>query len=160
YLRCTDGRLQLDKLTARAGAATVSAEGTACQPQPDTDFDGVLKVANLSLDAGFFAHLPEHLRHLQEDYAPAGLVNLDVEVHRRAGLWERRSVLSTNDGQACYADFRYPLRHVRGRIEDHIDEVHHIHDYTLDLVGVGSASRPVHLQGTISGEGPRPAVHL
>jgi hypothetical protein len=159
-VRCDDGRLRLERLTARAGAVRVEAEGSARTPRPDTDFEGTLKVRQLPVNADLFGRLPESLRRFQKDYAPVGTANLDIEVGRHGGQWRRHVVITTGDATARFAGFPYPLTQLRGRIEQEVDETNHGDVCRFDLVGLGSAARPVHVQGTVAGEGEKPALHV
>jgi hypothetical protein len=160
-LCCSDeDGLYVKKVTAQAGAALLELEGSARECRPDADFEGKLKVTQLPVHAELFTRLPENLRRFQETYAPVGTANLEMEVARAAGLWRRHCVITAGDSKARFVGFPYPLEHIRGRLEEHIDEAKHIHDRSFDLVGAGSESRPVHLKGTVTGEGPNPEIHI
>jgi hypothetical protein len=156
----TEEGVRLKKLTAQAGSAHLELTGSARDLYPQPDFEGRLHVTDLPVNAELFARLPETLRHFQDEYSPIGVANLDLDVARVSGQWRRHSIITTNKGQARYVKFAYPLEQIRGRIEDHLDEAEHIHERRFDLVGLGAAARPVHVQGTVTGEGPNPAVNI
>lgn len=159
-VRCNDGRIRLEKLTARAGEARLELEGSANELCPGCDFDGTLKVRQLPVNAELFARLPESLRRFQTEYAPTGTANLDIRVARHSGHWQRHTVITTGNATARFYTFPYPLEKIRGRIEQEIDEANHVDVSRFDLVGLGSAARPVHVQGTIVGADERPALHV
>lgn len=159
-LRCVDGRVTLEKLTAQAGEATLEAEGSLAEPRPDTDFEGKLKVTRLPVNAALFATLPASLREFNDDYSPVGAVNLDVEVSRHAGNWRQHTLVDCKELRGRFVKFPYALEKVVGSIEVQCDEEKHLLVRRFDLRGAGSGARPIHIKGAVSGDGPLPEVGI
>src|SRR5262249_51527614 len=126
---------------AQAGPARLELTGSAREPRAESDFEGKLHVTDLPVGPGLFGRLPDSLRRFQDEYSPTGIANVDIEVARSSGQWRRHSLITTNNAQARYVKFPYPLEQIRGRIEDHLDEAAHIHERCFDLVGLGSTAR-------------------
>jgi hypothetical protein len=148
-LRCADGRLTLERLRARAGAAEVEAHGSAALPRPDQDFAGVLTVRHLPLDRELFARLPQNLSRMEELYEPAGPAGVTLTGDRRAGQWHQlHCLVRPEQVHVCFKHFPYPLERLTGAVEMDVLRKH----YRVDVVGQAGA-QPVSVSGFWKGEG-------
>lgn len=158
-LRWADGQVMLEFLRARAGAAQVQAKGAAHSLQADADLDGSVSVAHLPLTSNLFARLPDNLRRIESDYAPAGPMSLTCRFARKAGQWAHACVIHPEDMTASCIKFPYAVEHVTGMVEQETDPARHIDRLHLDLVGAAGGQR-VFLRGDVTGEGTQAAVDL
>ncbi|MBL8799280.1 MAG: hypothetical protein JNM56_35670 [Planctomycetia bacterium] len=159
-VRCTDGRVRVEKIAASSGAMRLEAEGAASGLDANADFDGQLRLYDVPVTRELFARLPAKLQEVNRLYSPVGHADLVVDVARCAGQWRRRCVITTTDGQARFLKFPYPLERLQGRIEEQLDEAKQVDRVLLDLVGAGSGGRPVHIKGHVTGSGPRCGVEI
>lgn len=155
-VRCVDGQITLEKLTAQSGSAQFQLSGKALALDPDTDIlDGRLKVDHLCATKELFEALPSQLSELREvehDYAPQGTFSLDIGFSRRAGQWRQECTVTLEQVTGVCAKFPYRLNNIAGTIEKKRDGL------TVSLVGY-AGSQPVLIQGEIHGEKPA-AVNL
>lgn len=159
-VRCFDGRLTVERLSARAGEARVNVQqGWARSLSADTDFGVKLTVAHLPLTHETFDRLPAALQKVHNDFAPSGPLSLDVDVRRTAGQWYKDYVARPEGMQACCNKFRYPLDHLTGVLRHVIDTARGLDDLTVDLAA-RAQDRPVTIKGTITGEGPASGVDV
>jgi hypothetical protein len=154
-LYCSAGRVRLESLQARSGAAEVSAEGTGMLPDLDQDFEGRLVIKHLALGKELRDPLPEKLRRLHDAFAPRGPATVEAVCGRRRGQWvtladgtPSRVSLRPEDVSMCFARFAYPVEHLTGALDyDLLD-----HRVNVDVAGRGSG-QPVSIKGTWQGEG-------
>src|SRR5207244_3733868 len=118
----------------------------------EADFDGHLKIEGLQINSPLFTPLPEKLQKLNRDYEPNGPVNLTYHFGRVAGHWKKHCVIDVEDLTATYEKFRYPLEHIKGRLDQEIDSQRGVDHLRVDLVG-DAGGRPVSINGTVVGEG-------
>lgn len=152
HVHCVPGELKLESLTAAAGTAQLSLQGSARDFSLATDFRADLQVLNLQVQPAFFDSLPANLKQLNDDYAPRGLVHLRCRYERTAGRVRQRSVVEPVDLTARCVKFPYPLERITGVLEENTA------DGRPDVVQVklrGYAdTQPVSIEGTIVGDGP------
>jgi hypothetical protein len=94
-LHCMNGKLVLERLTARAHEAEVEARGVAALPpghaDPSTlDFDGAITVKHLAVCNELNARLPPQVQKLYSNFEPSGPVTLTYECARQAGQWKNK----------------------------------------------------------------------
>lgn len=87
-LRLVDGQIVLDGLTARHGAACVSAEGRVFSSLSWTGFDLTFRGRNVPLDDKLYAALPESYRQLWHAAKPLGLCDVVATLRRDDGTPE------------------------------------------------------------------------
>jgi hypothetical protein len=158
-LHCRDGLLAVESLTAQAGPARVAFGGKLQQRGGDPDLNGHLVVTHLALSREFFDRLPATFHNIQEQFAPAGPVKLDMVFSRVAGRLHKHCILSPEDLSAEFNRFRYPLKHLTGKLDYDFDEARSRDLLTVDLVGYAGL-RPVSIKGTVEGTGPAARVAL
>ncbi|HEV3262988.1 MAG TPA: hypothetical protein VG013_39505 [Gemmataceae bacterium] len=160
-VRCLDGQVTVEKLTAQAGGARVEVKRGRVQAlTADADLEGTLEVTHLALDSRLFdRRVPANLQKIKDDYAPAGAVSLTLDLARRAGQWSQRCVVRPEDMTAAFRGFPYALEHLTGRLEQEIDPARQIDLLKVDLVGYAGPRR-VYIQGSVAGDGPAATVDL
>jgi hypothetical protein len=158
-LRCLDGHVTLERLSAQSGATRIQLKGKASRLSPDTDFEGALKVEKLLLTPELFARLPESLRGIHADFAPAGLVGLTCDFARRGGHWSKRCVVHAQNASATCLRFPYLVDRITGTLDLEIDSRTHVDRLKVDLIAHAGA-RPVYIRGQVDGDGYKPAVTI
>lgn len=160
-VRCLDGAVTVENLTAKAGQADLSLpKGRILSLGQNPDIDGVLKVTHLPLTSELFAgRLPANLEEIKRDYAPTGAVSLKVDFSRRHGEWSKHCFIYPEDMAICFHGFRYPLAHLGGHLEQQLDPRRQLDVLKIDLVGFTGSER-VYIQGTVSGSGPAPEADI
>lgn len=160
-LRYTDGHLTLEKLTAQAGTAIVSASGSAQALEGDIDYGGQLAIQHLPLTPPILARLPGTLPRIKDEFAPYGPVSLTVQIERKAGRSTRHCVVSAEDVTTSFVRFPYPLEHVTGSLEHHqeIQEGRENSTLQLDLAGTANGQK-VTFKGSVIGDGPAAEVKI
>jgi hypothetical protein len=157
--QCSAGRVTVEKLTARAGSASVRFDGMAKGLRADADFMGNLDVKNLPLTPELFARLPAKLQKIQKEYAPDGPVDLTCHCERSAGKWYRKCQVLPQNVSVEYWKFPYRVTHLTGKLVHELDGRKDPTAETLNMDLTGYAgSRPVRIQGDVIGEGPDSAV--
>jgi hypothetical protein len=153
-VRCLDGQLTLEKLTARFGSAQVHLSGKALSLNLDTDIlDGRLEVEHLPFSKELFEALPETCRDIEKEYAPQGAFTLAVDFSRRAGQVWKHGIIQLEDMTGVCARFPYRLEHISGTLEQEIDQSTSVDEVKVDLVGYTGLT-PVFIQGEIKGKKP------
>jgi hypothetical protein len=159
-LRCREGQLLVDRLTARAGQAQVAlVDGKVRQRGADHDLSGHLTITHLPLCSEFFGRLPATYLKIQERFRPTGPVKLDLVFRREAGHLHKHCIIEPEDLSAESQGFRYPLHHVTGKLDYEYDEVTPRDVLLVDLVGYAGA-RPISVKGSVQGEGTNATVSL
>jgi hypothetical protein len=158
-IRCVDGRVELDSLSARCDQAEVTLQGKAWNCRDEPDCEGTLTVRHLPVSPEIFAHLPASLQKINADYAPTGPVTLTVQGRRVGGQWQERCVIHPEDLTASFVGFPYALEHISGTVEMEIDTAGHREETHIDLSGLAGSQR-VSIKGDVSGDGPQKAVAL
>jgi hypothetical protein len=154
-LRCREGQLTVEHLTARAGQAQIAfSDGKVQQHGTDNDFSGHLVVTHLPLSPELFTRLPATYHKLQERFAPVGPVKLDLVFGREAGQWRKHCIIEPEDLTAEFQGFHYPLQHITGKLDYDLDPGKQRDRLVVDLVGY-AAARPVSVKGTVDGEWPK-----
>jgi hypothetical protein len=150
-LRCADGQVTCEKLTAQAGSGHVELQrGTALLPHPEQDFEAKLIVKHLALTKELFARLPDNVRKpLYDSFQPRGSATVKFECVRRAGQWlQNVCVIQPENISVCFERFPYPVDRLSGVVEyDFLEELFKIH------VIAYSAKQPIVLKGTWKGAG-------
>ena len=165
-LRCINGRIPHADLHAQMGSASdrsqpatlqVDLENLVWPEKPPKCIEDIVakleaKIEHLPLTARFFEHLPPACKKIQTTYNPAGPVSLSYTFHRpNAARWEKHWTIEPEGMTAEFADFRYPLEGVTGRIT--VDLASDRDDYIrVDLSARGS-DRPLAVRGYIEGDG-------
>ena len=164
-LRCINGRIPHADLHAQMGSASdrsqpatlqVDLENLVWPEKPPKCIEDIVakleaKIEHLPLTARFFEHLPPACKKIQTTYNPAGPVSLSYTFHRpNAAHWEKHWTIEPEGMTAEFADFRYPLEGVTGRIT--VDLASDRDDYIrVDLSARGS-DRPLAVRGYIEGD--------
>ncbi len=157
-VRCDDGRTTLDSLTARSGSMRLRLEGNAETPSAESDLAGTLTIEKVNLTPELLKRLPDPMPEIQEDYDPTGSVDVNVRFARRAGQWQRTSVVRATDATARSLFFPYRMKHLQGTIENEVDPARQLNLKRFDLVGQASGGRPVHIKGEATGFAPHIAI--
>jgi hypothetical protein len=154
--RCRDGLLTLQRLTARAAAAQVQAEGEAQLPAPFDDCRGRLVLQHLPLTAELCQRLPGDLSKVYEALRPQGQVSAWLTWERRQGRWQQRHCRLVPEGASiCYQHFPYPVQDICGRVDADLETGR----TTVQVTGRASG-QPVHLAGYWQGKGSAADVAL
>jgi hypothetical protein len=157
-VRCLEGRVILEDLTARAGPTRVRLTGKASAPDAAADLDGHLHVEHMAVTPRLFACLPANLQDFERDYHPSGSADVDFTFRRRAGRWTRHCVIRP-DNMACRCEkFPYPAERGTGTIEHDHDPDRGFEEIRVDLSGY-AGGRPIRVRGKAQGEKPA-AVNL
>jgi hypothetical protein len=156
---CLDGRVTLNHLDARAGGTEVHLEGSAQELHEDADLTGSLVVKHLPVKSELFEHLPDNLKKVEKDYAPAGPVTVAFFGERKTGQWHKRCVLQPEDLSATFVKFPYTLEHITGTIVQEDDSERGLDHIHLDLAGLAGSQR-VFIKGDIVGEASHSGVEV
>jgi hypothetical protein len=158
-VRCTDGQISLDHLTAQAGPAHLQLSGSWQQLRADADCDAVLVADHLPLTHELFMSLPDSVQKIEHDFAPVGSVRVHLQLGRRAGQWLKHCVVQPEELTATFVKFPYTLSHVTGLIDQEVDAGKHRDIMRLDLTGYAGAQK-IFIQGSIEGEGAGATIDL
>ena len=156
---CTEGRITLERLTARAGLAKVKLDGTARSLAADSDFNGNLTVLDLNVTPEMLNQLGVKYQKLNIEYSPRGLLDLTCHLERTSGKWYRHADIRLKDIAGEYWRFRYPVEHLSGQLIQEFDSRRSpaIDRLTMNLVGWAS-SQKVYIKGEVNGDGRDAAV--
>jgi hypothetical protein len=161
-VHCAAGRVSVESLTARAGAAEIQGSGAGSLPRPDQDFEARLEIKHLALGEKLAEHLPEKLRLLQQLFRPQGPTTVVVACARQGGEWvpladgtSTRFSLRPEDVSMCFSKFAYPVDHLSGVLDYRLPDRH----VQVDLAGL-AGSQPVLIKGTWQGEGVSAEANL
>jgi hypothetical protein len=119
-LRCTDGRLTVERLVAVSDkqARLDVLRATAQLPRPDEDFEAVATVKNLRLEPDLFRRLPQGIQDLAAMFQVTGVGSVKIQARRERGRWrEQRCTLYPEGLAACYEWFKYPCDGITGEVE-------------------------------------------
>jgi hypothetical protein len=158
-MQCLDGQITLKNLTARSGSARLEMTGKAQSASEDTDLEGKLRVSHLAVTDELFGELPERLKKVHREYAPAGPVSLSVSASRKGGIWSRQVQIHPEDLTITFFKFPYRVEHITGTLDSMIDPGRKIDRLLVDLAG-RAGDRPVYLKGEVTGEGHLPKVSI
>lgn len=182
-LRSRNGDLTLERLTARAGAGTISvsldlpkepprAPGTRplalptvapAERSPLQDIEDRLRrvdvtVTDFPVTPDLFARLPGKAAQVRDMFMPAGPLGLTYTFRRQEGSWKKTLVVRPGGMESTYRGFPYRLRNVRGTV------THTVTDSTPDHIAVNltgeGAGTTVGITGTVTGTAPEPEVDL
>jgi hypothetical protein len=153
-VRCVDGQVTLEHLTARSGAThfRLSGKASACHLDAES-VEGRLQVDHLPITKELFAALPKRVQEIDEDYAPQGTCNLDIGFSCRGGQWQEHCTIRPENMAAVCAKFPYRLENISGRIEQELDPARSLDHLTVDLTGY-AGSQPVFINGHVEGKKP------
>jgi hypothetical protein len=161
-MHCSNGEIQLEKLTARSGTTEVEAHGAGQLPCVEQEFEAHLDLRHVVLGEGFAARLPVKIRDLHKRFQPSGPTTIHVACAKHEGEWaslasgEPSQVSLRPEGISfAFKDFPYPLEGGNGRIDYNLLN-QHVH---VDLAAL-AGDRPVFLQGYWNGDGPQADVKL
>jgi hypothetical protein len=156
---CTEGRITLEQLSARAGSARIRMDGTAKGLSADSDFSGNLTVLDLNLTPDMLNRLGAKYQKLNIEYSPTGLLDLTCHMERTSGKWYRHADVHLKDVGGEYWKFRYPVEHVSGQVVQDFDIRRRpaIDTLSLNLVGWAGGQK-VYIKGEVNGDGPDSAV--
>lgn len=155
-----DGQLTLENLSARSGKTRLELKGATAGPLcAAADLEGELAIEQLTLNPELFQRLPGSLKELQEDFSPAGVIGVKLTFGRTNGAWRRQCLVRLEDGASSFIEFPYRLEHIRGTIEQEVDATRQLNHRQINVVG-SAGGQNVHVKGTVSGSGPRPAVDM
>jgi hypothetical protein len=156
---CMEGRVTLERLTARAGSARLKMDGSAKGLRADSDFVANVTVTNLNLKPEMFERLPPEAKKLQVEYSPTGLLDLTCRLERNGGKWFRHADVRLKDVAGEFWKFRYPVEHVSGQIVQDVDPRRNppMDTTSLNLVGWAGGQK-VYIKGEVNGDGPDAAV--
>ncbi len=159
-LLCIDDRVEVKEFTARTGDADVTLTATLHKLQPDANLEADLCVKHLPMTPKIFDQLPANLQKINQEYSPKGAVTLTLHCTRQAGQWTKHCVINPEDLTASYVNFPYTLKHLTGTIDQEIDTAKHQDQLRINLVGLADGSKPVFIEGSITGEAPTSGVGL
>lgn len=156
-VRCVDGHITSERLVGRSGQAVVRVtRGELYREGSGYVLNVKGEVEHLLVTRELCECLPPRVRKFDEDYRPAGLLDLDFDLGRRDGQWTRQHwVLRPAGMSACFDKFRYPLENIRGILDIRLDEKR----VDVDLAGYTGA-QPVHVKGDCAGEGTQVKVKI
>jgi hypothetical protein len=155
-LRCTNGALTVERLTARAGPAAVELHGSTVLPDVAQEVEGALTIKHLAVCEELCNRLPDDFQKLYQMFQPRGPVTVNLQGTRHGGRWEQmHCVLEPESVGVCYNRFPYPLDGLAGIIDcDLLKKVHNIN------LSAYAGKQPVHLRGTWAGSGKDADVRL
>jgi hypothetical protein len=153
--RIVNGRIVLERLTARAGTARLYAVGERTSFDADAELRGELKVEDLTLTPELLKRLPPSLHTVQESFSPAGRLDLVWKIEARGTRILQEGVVTPRGMTLCYRDFPYPATDVTGALDVHLGPEGHLELLRVDLTG-RAGGEPVRLAGTVAG--PKPAA--
>jgi hypothetical protein len=152
-VRCADGLVTLESLSARADSARLKLSGATLTSNPDPDFKGTLSVEHLTLSPELFAQLPERMHDIQRDFQPAGPIDFTWDVCRQAGQWRHHGMVRLNNLSGVCAEFHYPLERISGTLDVEVDPGKHRDVTQVNLVAYAGAC-PITIRGQVEGERP------
>lgn len=179
---CQDGHLKLEQCRANSGDCSVSldlamalmADEETSSVSEDPAQVGIeqdlppelqrrlhrldLTVEHLMLTPNLFDRLPPKLQGVEELFSPSGPINLTYGFERDGDRWTKSCTVRPQGIHATYADFRYPLEQLNGKLELTVVEGEP-ERLDVDLTGLASG-RPISIEGTICGEGPAAGMQL
>jgi hypothetical protein len=154
--RCANGKLTLERLTARAGPAEISAQATGLLPCVAANLSGSFNIKHLPVTRELCARLPWNLTKLYDALRPNGQLSALVEFNRDNGQWRQRHCLMRPEGgTVLYDRFRYPVEQITGTLDLDLGE----RLLKIDVAGYGGP-QPVFLQGSWKGTGLAADVRL
>jgi len=106
-------------MVGRHGDATVHLQGWTRNPGPLHESRVTVHGEGVLLDEDLRAALGERQRRIYDLYAPSGVADVDVEIHRPPGEDARREIgvtLNLKDCGFLYRDFPYRLQHTTGKV--------------------------------------------
>lgn len=152
-------RLTLDKCRARSGQTLVTVDAEAAVPLESLRFDDPeqlvkrfhLSIENLTLSRELFEQLPDNLKQIHKDFKPNGPIGLTFKLDKRERWWSRRCIVRPLGISAEYVDFPYPIRGVRGKLEQ-ITSSDGKDQLLVNLTGL-VAGQPAVIEGESGGSG-------
>ena len=106
-------------VVGRHGDATVRLEGWTRNPGPLHESRVTVRGEGVALDDDLRAALGETQRRIYDLYAPSGVADMDVTIHRPGVENARREIVVTLDLKDCgflYRHFPYRLRNATGKV--------------------------------------------
>jgi hypothetical protein len=180
-LRLQDGKLKVEKATAKVGSATAElafetrpipglspSDGTEPASMPcATDMLGVVEdrlagisatIRNLPLNEDLFARLPPLAQQARVRLNPEGSIDVSYKFARSAAGWKRELEIRPNRLAFQYHRFRYPVSELDGSIRktvtpDGMDEI------AVRLNGMAGGRR-IDIAGRVAGTGDDPLIDL
>ncbi|MGL6094878.1 MAG: hypothetical protein ACRC7O_03615, partial [Fimbriiglobus sp.] len=171
-VRACDGRVTLEKSTAKFGPATLEltleTRGKAEPPPPaaaapnsPADFleRAELTVRGLPLSDTLFAKLPPEAARGRAMFSPKGGVDATVRFTRTAAAgWKREVEVRPDKLGIVYEKFRYPVDDLSGRLV-HVAAADGSDELRIELTG-SAGGRRIDIAGSVAGDGPDPKIRL
>ncbi len=186
-VQAKDGKLTVEKATARFGKATAElALETRClvpgtPPAADTPqvlpatvapsapagLLGALEekverlqitVRQLALDDEFFAKLPPKVHRIRRMFSPAGSVDVGVSLLRTPAGVKQELEVRPNRASMNYEKFKYPVQDLGGSVKL-VTLPDGSSEFRVQVTGTASQRR-VELTGRVGSEGPDPLIDL
>lgn len=153
-LRCTDGQLKVEKLTATSGTSKITAAGNTCLECWEDQFETTIRIEKLPVCPELCTHLPEEVQQLHHMFKPSGPVTVHVELEKHNRKWiKQRCLLKPENVSLCYELFPYGVSGITGTIDADLLTTH----LKIDL---GCTTQAITLVGTWKGTGKEAEVDL
>jgi hypothetical protein len=179
-LQVQDGKLTVEKATARFGKATAEltletkplcpkpadhgGEPPAAQAEGDTLYALEARVERLqvtlrqlTLDDEFFAKLPPRAHRIRRMFKPEGAVDVVASLAQSPTGVKRELEVRPSRAGMTYEKFPYPVRELTGTVK--LVEVPGGSEFRVQVTGTASERR-VELTGRVGSAGPDPLIDL
>ncbi len=166
--QCCDGRVSVGKLSAKCGSARMSARVADLRlPECKAELEDIHRlvreldvgIEHLNITPTILDRFPEQLRFIRKDYSPAGPLSVHY-TYRQAGESRlvKECLVEPEGMDACFDDFPYPLKQVRGKIRVDLRSLPGV-DVAMDL-SAQAGGKPVTLKGSVKGDKKTPELYL
>jgi hypothetical protein len=131
----------------------VELSGKLLALKENADLGGTLKLEHVQLTHAILEALPDKLGYFKDNFDVVGPTSCSIEVHRQAGKWRERCLVSPEKLAGTFRKFPYRLERVAGTIEHEHDEARNLDAIRIDVVGYAD-SQPVYIRGKADGRKP------
>jgi len=136
---CRDGYLTVEKIEAKAGDATITANLELLPPSADGPMASVpisfnsedslpeelerrlkkleFHIDHLLVQESLFNRLPEQLKKVQKMFSPSGPISLTFLMSRAANGWTKRCVFRPQGLSATFDKFAMPVEDLQGTLD-------------------------------------------
>ena len=116
-VRFTPDTVELKRLTATHGSATVTIAGNVSNLSSSPAYDIHLTGENIALDNDLYAAVNENYKKLWSTFSPRGSVGVDYRLSKTPMQTKKKTLnIRLNLVHAVYRGFAYPLHNLRGEI--------------------------------------------
>ncbi len=153
-MHCSNGALQVHRLSAVSGSMEITADGTGQLPALHEEFEMRVDMKHVPLGEELAIRLPEKIRELHRRFQPDGPTTIRIACARHDGHWVPLSTgkpstvtLEPEKVALVFKNFPYPLSDATGKIDYNLLNKH------IDVrLTAFAGKRPVFLSGYWTGD--------